>query len=78
MDFAYDGGDKPGQGGTATLYINGKSVGSGKIEQTQFSIFSADESANVGLDSETPVSQDYDVESSKFNGKIDKVTISLK
>ena len=78
MDFAYEGGDKPGQGGTATLYINGKSVGSGKIDHTQFSIFSADESANVGLDSETPVSKDYDVESSKFNGKIDKVTISLK
>ncbi|MGB5481164.1 MAG: arylsulfatase, partial [Eudoraea sp.] len=78
MDFAYEGGDKPGQGGTATLYINGKSVGSGKIDQTQFSIFSADESANVGLDSETPVSKDYDVESSKFNGKIDKVTITLK
>ena len=32
MDFAYDGGDKPGAGGTATLYINGKSVGSGKVE----------------------------------------------
>jgi arylsulfatase len=78
MDFAYEGGDKPGQGGTATLYINGKSVGSGKIDHTQFSVFSADESANVGLDSETPVSKDYDVESSKFNGKIDKVTISLK
>ena len=77
MDFAYEGG-KPGQGGTATLYINGKSVGSGKIDHTQFSIFSADESANVGLDSETPVSNDYDVESSKFSGKIDKVTITLK
>ncbi|MGB5170983.1 hypothetical protein [Eudoraea sp.] len=78
MDFAYDGGDKPGQGGTATLYINGEAVGSGKIDATQFSIFSADESANVGLDSETPVSNDYDFESSKFNGKIDKVTITLK
>jgi arylsulfatase len=78
MDFAYEGGDKPGQGGTATLYINGKSVGSGRIEHTQFSIFSADESANVGLDSETPVSNEYDVESSKFNGTIDKVVITLK
>ena len=27
--FAYDGGDKPGQGGTVTLYVDGKSVGSG-------------------------------------------------
>ena len=29
MDFAYDG-DKPGAGGTATLSINGKTVGSGQ------------------------------------------------
>lgn len=78
MDFAYDGGDKPGEGGTATLYINGKSVGSTKIEATEFSIFSADESASVGLDAETTVSQDYSRETSKFTGKIDKVVVNLK
>ena len=78
MDFAYDGGDKPGAGGTATLYINGKSVGSTKIAATEFSIFSADESASVGLDAETTVSQDYSRETSKFTGKIDKVVVNLK
>lgn len=78
MDFAYDGGDKPGEGGTATLYINGKSVGSTKIAATEFSIFSADESASVGLDAETTVSQDYSRETSKFTGKIDKVVVNLK
>jgi len=78
MDFAYDGGDKPGQGGTVTLYVDGKSVGSGKIPATQFSIFSADETASVGVDMETPVSESYDAESSKFTGQIDKVTINLK
>jgi arylsulfatase len=78
MDFAYDGGDKPGAGGTATLYINGKSVGSAKIAATEFSIFSADEGAGVGVDAETTVSEDYDRASSKFTGKIDKVTINLK
>jgi arylsulfatase len=77
MDFAYDGG-KPGAGGTASLYINGKSVGSGRIEQTQFAIFSADETAGVGIDSETPVSEDYTRASSEFTGTIDKVTINLK
>ncbi len=78
MDFAYDGGKKPGAGGTATLYINGKSVGSAKIGATEFSIFSADETASVGVDLETPVSEDYDRATSKFTGKIDKVTITLK
>ena len=77
MDFAYDGG-KPGSGGTATLYIDGKSVGSAKVEKTEFAIFSADETAGVGIDTETPVSEDYNRASSRFTGKIDKVTISLK
>jgi arylsulfatase A-like enzyme len=77
MDFVYDGG-KPGAGGTATLYIDGKSVGSVKVAQTEFAIFSADETAGVGVDTETPVSEDYNRTSSKFTGKIDKVTITLK
>ena len=77
MDFAYDGG-KPGSGGTATLYIGGKSVGSTRVEQTEFAVFSADETADVGVDTETPVSEDYDRASSKFTGTIDKVTITLK
>jgi arylsulfatase len=78
MDFAYDAGKKPGAGGTATLYINGKSVGSGKIGATEFSVFSADETASVGVDLETPVSEDYNIASSRFNGTIDKVTVTLK
>ncbi len=78
MDFAYDGGDKPGAGGTATLYINGKAAGSGKIAATQFAIFSADESAGVGADPETAVSDSYTSATSEFTGTIDKVTITLK
>jgi arylsulfatase len=31
MDFAYDGGEKPGAGGTVTLSVNGKSVGTAKV-----------------------------------------------
>ncbi len=78
MDFAYDGGKKPGAGGTATLYVNGKSVGSAKVAKTEFAIFSADETAGVGVDTETPVSEDYDRAGSKFTGTINKVTIRLK
>ena len=69
---------KPGAGGTATLYIDGKSVGSTKVAKTEFAVFSADETAGVGVDTETPVSDDYDRATSKFTGKIDKVTINLK
>ena len=77
LAFAYDGG-KPGSGGTATLFINGKTVGSAKIAKTEFAIFSADETAGVGIDLETPVTDDYTRASSKFPGKINKVTIALK
>jgi arylsulfatase len=83
LDFAYDGKSadgkpKLGDGGTATLSINGKQAGSGRVEKTHFAVWSADETANVGADRETPVSPDYNEETSKFTGKIDKVTISLK
>ncbi len=77
MDFAYDGGAL-GAGGTATVYVDGKSVGSTKIPKTQFAIFSADETAGVGVDPETQVSEDYDRSTSEFTGKIEKVTINLK
>ena len=38
----------------------------------------SDGTAGVGVDAETPVSEDYTRASSKFTGTIDKVTISLK
>lgn len=78
MDFAYDGGEKPGAGGTVTLTINDKEVGTAKVAKTEFAIFSADETAGVGFDAETPVTDDYTRASSKFTGTIDKVTINLK
>ena len=79
MDFAYKGGKKLGKGGTVTLSINGKKVGSGKVEKTEPTIFSADETSNVGIDRESMVvPDDYTHESSRFNGKIEKVTINLK
>jgi arylsulfatase A-like enzyme len=75
-DFAYDGG-KPGAGGTGTIFVNGKKVGSGRIERTIPFIFGA-ETADVGVDLYTPVTSDYAKGNNKFTGKIDKVTIDLK
>ncbi len=77
LAFAWDGG-KPGAGGAATLYINGKSVGSIRVEKTEAAMFSADETAGVGVDAETPVTDAYTRATSKFTGRIDKVTITLK
>ncbi len=77
FEFAYDGG-KPGSGGTGTILVNGNKVAQGRINKTQPMIFSADEGADVGLDAGTPVTDDYKERDNAFNGKIVKVTVSLK
>jgi arylsulfatase A-like enzyme len=74
-DFRYDGGG-PGKGGIGTITVNNKRVAEGRIEKTQPGIFSVDDLADVGVDDGTQVA-DYGV-SSKFNGKIGKVTIERK
>ena len=77
-EFAYEGGDKPGGGGTGTLFINNKKVEEGKIGKTVGFIFSADETADVGSDHHTPVTEEYPQRGNEFTGKIETVTIDLK
>jgi hypothetical protein len=72
--FVYDGG-KPGSGGKGTIFVNGAKVAEGRIEKTTPFIFSADETADVGRDDATPVTEDYKERDNKFIGKIHKVTI---
>ena len=78
LDFAYDGGG-PGKGGKAILYVNGKPVAEGRVEKTQPNIFSADETADVGIDNQTPVAEGIGIgPETKFTGKINKVTLEVK
>ena len=77
FDFAYDGGG-PGKGGLGTLYLNGEKVAEGRIERTQPGLFSADETADVGIDLGTPVVEAIGSEArSKFDGRIPKVTVEV-
>jgi arylsulfatase A-like enzyme len=73
-----DNGGKPGSGGKGTLLVNGKKVAEGRIGKTVPFVFSADETADVGTDDATPVTKDYKQGDNKFNGKIAKVTVTLK
>jgi arylsulfatase len=75
--FASDGG-RPGSGGMGSLYVNGEKVAEGRIERTNAFMFSADETADVGQDDATPVTDDYKDANNKFTGQIGKVTIELK
>ena len=78
FDFAYDGGG-PGKGGLGTLFVNGEQVAQGRIDHTQAGFFSADETADVGIDLGTPVVEAIGSEAkSKFTGHIPKVTIEIK
>jgi len=77
FDFAYDGGG-PGKGGVGALFVNGEKVAEGRIENTQAGMFSADETADVGIDLGTPVVEAIGAEAkSKFNGHIPKVTVDV-
>ena len=74
MEFAYDGGGI-GKGGTVTLYIDGRVVGDGRVEQTEAFLFSADETCDVGDEYGSPVTTDYGAKT--FTGEIAWVEIDL-
>jgi arylsulfatase A-like enzyme len=76
MEFTYDGGGL-GQGGTVDLHYDGTHVGRGTIDATEPMMFSADETTDVGSDSATPVSDDYDSASSTFSGSVRWIQIDL-
>jgi arylsulfatase A-like enzyme len=73
-EFKSDGG--LGKGGLGTISVNDKKVVEKRIEKTQPGIFSVDDLADVGVDDGTHVA-DYG-KSSKFNGKIEYVTVVRK
>ena len=76
MEFAYDGGGL-GKGGTATLFIDGKKVGEGKVAATAAMVFSADDGCDVGEDTGAPVSPDYGPRGNEFSGRVKGVQIAI-
>src|SRR4029077_4873763 len=74
---AYDGGGA-GKGGKATLCVNGQSVAEGRVEKPQPNIFSADETADVGIDNQTPVAEGIGIgPETRFTGTINKITLEV-
>jgi arylsulfatase A-like enzyme len=76
MEFAYDGGGL-GKGGTASLYVDGKKVGEGKVSGTAAIVFSADDGCDVGIDTGAPVSPDYGARGNEFTGKVKGVQLAI-
>jgi arylsulfatase len=75
VEFESDGG--VAKGGTVKLSVNGKEVGSGRVERTVPARFSADETFDIGCDTGSPVSADYQ-SPFRFTGTIKKVEIKLE
>ena len=76
MEFAYDGGGLA-KGGTVSLFVDGQQVGTGRVEMTEPFAFSADETADVGIEAGSPVSPDYGPRGNAFNGQVNWVEIDV-
>ena len=60
---------------TATLYIDGKAVGSGRIYSTEPALFSADETCDIGTEHGSAVTTDYGARD--FNGTVNWVELDV-
>jgi arylsulfatase len=76
VDFKYDGGGV-GKGGVVTLFVNDKKVGEGRVEKTVLGRYSADETFDIGMDTGSPVSDDY-TSPNPYTGTLHKVLIHLQ
>ncbi|MNP51519.1 hypothetical protein D3C76_1458440 [compost metagenome] len=76
MAFNYEGGKETGKGGTVTLTVDGKEVGSGKIARTTPFKYSLSENQDIGSDSGTPVTYDY-TPPFPFQGTLEEVVVEL-
>lgn len=74
FEFLYDGNGR-GKGGIGKIFIDGNEVAQGRIEHTAATVFSGVETADIGIDLNTPVTGNY--KENKFTGKIDSVTVDL-
>lgn len=78
FDFAYDGGG-PGRGGTGRIFVGDRQIAEGRIDRTQPLLFSADETADVGVDLQTPVVAALGQgEATRFTGRIPRVTVETE
>ncbi|HYX37597.1 MAG TPA: arylsulfatase [Oligoflexus sp.] len=62
--------------GRGEIFINGKSVAQGDISKVVPAMYSASETFDVGRDTGSPISNDYQVPFT-FSGKIEKLNVSL-
>ncbi|MFZ5706589.1 MAG: sulfatase-like hydrolase/transferase [Pseudomonadota bacterium] len=68
---------KPGSGGMLTITVDGREVASGRIGRTVQGWMSHTEGLDIGQDSISSVSEDYDVTQSRFSGTLRSIRVTL-
>jgi hypothetical protein len=65
---------------SAVLFVDGKKIATTRIDKTQPNLYSADETADVGVDNQTPVALGigYGPAETRFTGTINKLTIEVE
>jgi len=63
--------------GTGELFVNGEKVGTTDMPKMHISTYSLAETFDVGLDTGTQVDRAYEGSPFRFNGELDRVTITL-
>jgi arylsulfatase A-like enzyme len=76
FEFEKTGKEKVGAGGIGRLYVNKNKVGEGEIPRTVNYIYGLDETFDIGLDTGTPVTNEYKTDA-RFTGTIKKVVVDL-
>jgi arylsulfatase len=76
MVFDYDGGGV-GKGGSISLHLDGEKIGEGRIDRTVPVAFSIDETCDIGMESGSPVSEDYAGNGNKFTGDVSWVRFDV-
>jgi arylsulfatase len=76
--FKYDGGGA-GKGGVATIIVDERQVAECRVAETLMARFSLDETFDVGMDTGTPIVDDYDAKMPyAFTGTIHRLAVVLE
>jgi hypothetical protein len=74
VEFKYDRGSSA-SGGNVAIFLDDKKVGEGRVEMTMSARFSSDETFDIGLDTGSPVSDQY-ASPFRFAGAINRVEVA--
>lgn len=74
--FSYDGGKDLGKGGSVVLTVDDQQVGTGTIERTCPNKYSNSENQDIGIDTGTPITYEYQTPF-LFQGTLHQVVVDL-